>query len=149
MFTINDRVPAHRAQGQGRRRNVDSEWEKFWASVAGPVRTQSGGHESHATGGVRQEGKEGQKNPHEPEHVIWPSVRAVYQLSEVMYWGAGDMENDVERAETAKTTKNYWFLGTNIRQRHGVSPCTVSYAPLSLHVMLSGGLQQLGVQTML
>ena len=51
--------------------------------MAGPGRTQSSSHGGHATGGVRGEGKEGGKALHQPEHFIWPSARAVYQLPAV------------------------------------------------------------------
>ena len=55
----------------------------------GGYSTQSGGHEGHATGGIWDEGKDGGKAPHQPEHGIRPSARAVHGLPAVAYWGTG------------------------------------------------------------
>ena len=76
-------------------------WESLRAGMAGPGQTQSSGHEGHAAGGVWDEGEEGGKSPHQPEHCIWPSARAVYGLTAVTSRGAGEMGSDVERAGPA------------------------------------------------
>ena len=59
------------------------------------------------------------------------------------------MGDNVQRAEHAQDTKNCEVLVVQIRQRHGVSPCSVSYTPLLLHAILPVGIQQLGIQTTL
>ena len=78
MPTIDDIIPEHEAQGRRQRQNVDSELESLRSGLAGPGRNQSGGHEGHATGGIRDEGEEGGKTPHQHEHGIRPSAWEVH-----------------------------------------------------------------------
>ena len=105
MFGSYNRVPEHEARGQWWRLNVDSERESLWAGVDGLSWTQPSVHEGHAIGGIRDEGKEGGKTPHQPEHGIWPSARAVYQLSAVTAQGIGEMGDNVQRAGPDQANK--------------------------------------------
>ena len=100
-----NRVSENKSRGRRRRRNVDLEQESLRASVAGPGRTQSSGHKGHAAGGLWDEVKEGGKYPHQPEHGIWPSARAVYGLPAVTSRGAGEMGNDVKLAGPAQANQ--------------------------------------------
>ena len=72
--------------------------------MAGPGRTKSGGHEGHATGRIRDKGKEGGKYSHQPENGIRPSAWAVHGLTAVASQGTGEMGSDAERAGPAWTT---------------------------------------------
>ena len=118
MPMIDDSIPEHKTRGRRRRQNFDSEQESLQGGVAGPGWTQSGVHEGHATGGINDEGKEGIKAPHKPEHGIRPSTLAVHRLPAFASRGTGEMGSNVEGAGPAGTTKNHQVLVTQIRRGH-------------------------------
>ena len=75
--------------------------------MAGPGWTQSSVHQGHAAGGVWDEVEEGGKAPHQPEHDIWPSTRAVYGLPAVASRGAEEMGNDIKRVGPAQANEKH------------------------------------------
>ena len=111
----------------------------------GPGRTERGGHEGHATGGIRDEGEEGGETEDQPEHGIRPGARAMYGLLAIAPRRTGEVGANVERAGSAGTHKKHKVLVAQMRRGHGVPPRIVSHAPRSLHAVPEGGLQQLGV----
>ena len=113
--------------------------------MAGPVRNKPGGHEGHATGRIKDEGKEGGETADQPEHGIRPGDRAMYRLSVIAPRRTREVGENVEQAGSAGTHKKYKILVKQIRQGHGVPSRSVSHALLSLHVVPDGGLHQLGV----
>ena len=113
--------------------------------MAGPGRNKPGGHKGCAIGRIRDEVKEGGETADQPEHGIWPGARAMYGLLAVKPRRTGEVGANVERTGSSGTHKNHKVLVAKIRRGHGVPPCSVSHAPPSLHVVLTGGLQQLRV----
>ena len=69
--------------------------------MAGPGRTDFGGHKGHATGVIRDQSKEGGEAVHQPEHGIWPSTWAVQGLPAIASQKTGEMRTNVERAGSA------------------------------------------------
>ena len=141
MHKVHDGIPEHEAQRRRRRRNVDSEQESIRARMAGPGRTEPGGHKGHATGGIRDEGEEGGGTADQPEHGIRPSAQEMHRLLTIAPRRTGEVVANVERAGSAGTDQKHKFLVTKIRQGHGVSSRSVPQAPLSLHAVPAGGLQ--------
>ena len=83
--------------------------------MAGPGRTDPGGHEGHATGGIRDQIKEGGEASHQPDHIIRPSARAVHGLPAIASRRTGEMGRKVERAGPARTNKKHQVLVAQIR----------------------------------
>ena len=115
--------------------------------MAGPVRTEPGGHKVHATSRIRDQSKEVGDAVHQPEHGIWPGSRAVHRLPVIAPRNTGEMVANVERARSAGINKKHQVLVTKIQRGHRVSPRIVPHAPLLIRAIPAGGLQQLGVQT--
>ena len=109
--------------------------------MAGPGRTEPGGQEGHATGGIQDYIKEVGETPHKPEHGIRPSARAVHRLPAITSRGTGDMGSDVERLGPALTAQKHQVLVKQIRRGHGVPSCSISHALPSIHDIPEGGLQ--------
>ena len=73
--------------------------------MAGPSRTEPGGHKGHATGGIRDQSKEGGEAAHQPEHVIRPGARAMHRLPAIAPRRPGEVGTNVEQAGSAGTDK--------------------------------------------
>ena len=78
MHKGHDSVPEHKDRRRRRRRNIDSEQEGIRTIMAGPGRTKRGGHEGHATGGIRDKGEEGGETADQTEHGIRPGAWEMY-----------------------------------------------------------------------
>ena len=73
--------------------------------MAGPGRTQPSGHKGRVTGGIHDEGEEGGKTLHQPEHVVCPSSQSVYQISAVTARETGEMGDDFQQGVPAQATE--------------------------------------------
>ena len=107
MHKAHDGVPEHEAQRHRQRRNIDSGLKDIQTTISGPVRTKRGGHEGHAIGGIRDEGKETGETADQPEHDIWPGSQAMYGLLAIAPQSTGEVGANVERAGSAGTHKNH------------------------------------------
>ena len=109
--------------------------------MAGTGRKKPGGHEGHATGGMRDQIKEGGESSHQPEHGIRPSAWAVHGILAIASQKSGEMARNVERVGPDRINKKHQALVAKIRQGHGVSPRSASHAPPLIHAIPEGGRQ--------
>ena len=78
----------------------------FESALPDPIGPNPAAKKGHATGRIRYKIEEGGRTTHEPEHGIWPSDRAVYQLYVVTARGTGEMGDNVQQAGPAQATEN-------------------------------------------
>ena len=82
--------------------------------MAGPGRTEPGGHKGHATGKIRDKSKEGGEAAQQPEHGIRPSAQAVHGLPAIASRGPGEMGEKVKQAGPTGINKKHQVLVAKI-----------------------------------